>query len=420
MSIAQDTTGYMWFATQDGLNKYDGRTFTYFEEFFEDITREDFSRLGKVHVADNGDLFIITAEGLLKSYNRNSGQFINTNFAHKPSTILKDLKGDLWIGTFGNGLYKFRKGTVDTIQVFSGNNTTSTIYDLSEQGKQIFIAASDAVYIYNTDSEQYRKLEHSEFKGVNFSSVVSNEDILYAGTYGHGLYISENSETLKQFEGFDNQNLLPTNLNVQDLLIDRQGILWIATYGQGAFRIDFKNREVLQFMTRSMDPRSIHYNDILCIYEDHSGILWFGSDGGGLSYYDENLSKFSDLTNFQTPQNVNVDVARSIAIDREKRLWIGTSGKGLTVYNEKSKKYDTYTTSSEKPNRLFSNRVMSLLSDQNDMWVGLQDGGLAIIDKNGVRSFYPNSNPPLPAETVWCLFKSDDDSHWLGTGGNGL
>src|SRR5690606_28687130 len=68
VSIAQDTTGYMWFATQDGLNKYNGNTFLYYDVRFEDVTRPTFSKLGKIYVAKNGDIWVISIGGKLQKY----------------------------------------------------------------------------------------------------------------------------------------------------------------------------------------------------------------------------------------------------------------------------------------------------------------------------------------------------------------
>ena len=75
VSIAQDSTGYLWFATQDGLNKYDGRNFIIYNKQFEDVTRPTFSKLGKVSVDSKGEIWIITNSGKLERYNQTTKQF---------------------------------------------------------------------------------------------------------------------------------------------------------------------------------------------------------------------------------------------------------------------------------------------------------------------------------------------------------
>ena len=103
------------------------------------------------------------------------------------------------------------------------------------------------------------------------------------------------------------------------------------------FKIDFKNNKIKNFTVQKNNPKAIHYNDILSIYEDQSGVLWFGTDGAGASYYDEYLDKFNYYTHNLTPKNINIDVVRSIVTDDEGMVWIGTSGKGLTRFNPKIK-----------------------------------------------------------------------------------
>lgn len=108
---------------------------------------------------------------------------------------------------------------------------------------------------------------------------------------------------------------LPNNLIIQDLLVDKRNRLWIATYGQGAFLVDFKNQYIQNFKENENDPYALHYNDVISLYEDNTGTIWLGTDGAGLSYYDEFLIKFNVLTNDQVPQNVHVDVIRAITVD---------------------------------------------------------------------------------------------------------
>ena len=90
VSIAQDSTGYLWFATQDGLNKYDGRKFTYYNKQFEDITKPTNSRLGKIYVDRKGDIWIITISGTLEKYNPVDDSFKTIENIKNVSTTFQD------------------------------------------------------------------------------------------------------------------------------------------------------------------------------------------------------------------------------------------------------------------------------------------------------------------------------------------
>ncbi len=422
VSIAQDSTGYLWFATQDGLNKYDGRTFTYYSKFYEDITRENYSKLGKIYCSATGSIYSISINDGLEQYSTITNKFKPIPKFSNPSTIL-DTHDQLWVATFGNGAYVVNRANNDTIQVLRGADTNKFGYHISTFKNDITIASDGGIYLINRSTLAYEKLSANTSYKISFSSMATGtENTLWAGTFGNGLYFkNDENKTLKKFEGFDLKNTIPTNLNIQTLLFDSKNRLWIGTYGDGAYRLDLDNKVVEHFTVQQYNPQALHYNDVLCLYEDYTGVIWLGTDGGGLSYYDENLSKFNQLTNFQTPTDVNVDVTRAIAQDSKNTLWIGTSGKGLTSYNTKKNIFKSYKLDPNRPNGIPSNRIMSLLTIDHTVWIGFQNNGLSILDKAGrFKNFNSNSSPALPAETIWCMLQDSNKRVWLGTREAGL
>lgn len=420
VSIAQDSIGYLWFATQDGLNKYDGNRFEYFPKLFEDITRENFSRLGKVYVAPNGWLYIITIGGQLELFDSEENTFIPMRWNRQVNTVYTDQQHTMWLGTIDSGLYQVAKESKDTLAILKGADVGATIYNISEHENEIVATGSGGVFLINRNTLDYERISLKNGAETNFSSVARlKSDTLAIGSFGQGLYLLNSKEKeLIQFHGFDAKNPLPTDLNIQALLRDSRNRLWIGTYGNGAFRIDFSKEEILNFTAHTLDQRSISYNDIISLAEDYTGVVWLGTDGGGLSYYDEHISKFNELTNFQVPSFANVDVARAIIVDDAGMVWIGTSGKGLTQYNPNKNKFNAYKTDGTPS--LASDRVMSLLSKEASVWIGFQDAGLALLENNVITHFTENTVPQLPAQTVWCIYKDRKERVWLGTRENGL
>lgn len=418
VSVAQDTTGYLWFATQDGLNRYDGTQFVTFPKFFEDITRGTYSKLGKVYVTPSGRLFIITIEGKLEEFDADVNTFKSVPFSDTPSVFYEGPSGDVWIGTYGKGLYRASVNSSDTLQVLKNGDRIRDVYHITSHNDSLAIAASGGLFLMDPVTGNYESL--STNPAINFSSATSGDSgTLWAGTYGNGLWLWSRDVGLRQFTGFGGKVEISGNLNIQSILWTTKGELWLGTYGNGAYRVDFATETISNFVSDVYDPQSINYNDVLCLFEDHAGVVWLGTDGGGLNYYDENLSKFNQMTNAQVPLFAKVDVPRAITVDNKGRLWIGTSGKGLTQYSPDIGKFGMFTTSTPKDSPLPSDRVMSLLGRGDQMWVGFQDGGLAVIDQ-GVRIFDDSSNPKLPAQTVWCILKGENESAWLGTRSNGL
>src|SRR5690606_15088056 len=134
----------------------------------------------------------------------------------------------------------------------------------------------------------------------------------------------------------------------------------------------FEKKSIQHFTENKNNPYALHYNDVLSLFEDNTGTVWFGTDGVGLSYYDEYLVKFNVITNDQVPKNVNVDVIRAITKDAEGNVWVGTSGKGLTRLNTENQSFYTYTAQNSQ---LLGNRVMSLWAEENAIWIGHQTHG---------------------------------------------
>ena len=291
----------------------------------------------------------------------------------------------------------------------------------------MFLTTNKKIIVLNKNKKKEVILPKNLFGqtiDANFSDIVFDQKgRQWYGTYGDGLYLrAENDTIFQRISQLTFNDPLPLDLNILDLHRDKKNRLWIATYGRGLYLVNFEKRSITNFTVEKHNPRALHYKDVLCIYEDYSGTLWFGTDGGGISYYDEYLEKFNSLTNYQTPENISIDVVRAITLDREKNIWIGTSGKGLTQYEPFTNSWRTFRNNVDDLNRLSSNRIMSLLEDENqNLWIGTQGGGLNIYTKDADFLHYnKDSKIPLSAQTIWCIYKDNQGRKWLGTRGQGL
>lgn len=408
VSVSQDSIGYMWFATQDGLNKYDGKNFTFYNKQFDDITKPNFSKLGKTYTDRTGELWIIRSPGVLEKFNTNEQTFQSIKKIQSPSCIFQDSKLDYFIGTYGEGLFKINNRTKDTIRLFKDTVWDQNIFEFLEDGSKLYVATSAVVF--QIENDQISTIKTEGFT-ANFSSLaISDKKTVWLGTFGSGLYYK--SQDARDFLKFKHPKL-PKTLNIQDLLVDKSNKLWIATYGDGVYLYDPKSNTVQHFFVNSKNPYGIQYDDVLCLFEDYTGTIWLGTDGGGLSYYDEHLTKFNVITNKQTPSNISVDLSRAISVDSENTIWIGTSGKGLSAVNLEKDFYKTYTTQNSN---LSSDRIMSLLFHTNEIWIGHQGEGLQIINTKGEITSFPETSKM----TIWKIYKDSSSKIWLCTRDNGL
>ena len=410
VSIAQDSTGFMWFATQDGLNKYDGKDFTHYDRQFEDITRSSFSKLGKIYVDRDGKLWIIPNTGILEKYDIANDTFSQALDIQKASVLYQNNNKDYYLGTYGNGLYKINPEHQDTIQLLKPNHLSISSYDIIEWQGAIIVSTSEGLLQLKNDA--YTFIEKSRFKNIAFSALSNDKmNTLYAGSFGNGLFIkSSNDSTFSKFTGFGN-NSFPEKLNIQDLLVDKQQRLWVATYGNGTYLINFEQKLIQHFTANKSDPYALHYNDVLCLFEDFTETIWLGTDGAGLSFYDMHLVKFNVLTNNQTPPNIHVDVVRAITVD-DNSIWLGTSGKGLTKITLSQKEYRTF---SENNSNLAGDRIMSLFKDKERLWIGHQNKGLQVLSNNKITTCRETEDL-----TIWKIYNHNDNQLWLCTRNQGL
>lgn len=421
ISVIQDSIGYLWIATQNGLNKYDGKKFTNYAFDFVDITRPNFSHLGKVYLDRQGGIFIIPLDRKLYKYNSIADVFDLVPNTTDISCIFQDYENNYWIGTYSKGVYLFDETLTKKETVVTIDQLPNTIYNISQLNDEyILISGERKLVEINTRDKSFNLLSPESIFGTkivqNFSISISDKSQKqWIGTFGDGLYFKEaNSNILHRFSDTEFTDPLPNTLNILDLHIDQSGRLWIATYGNGLYMIDHQTKKISHFTTEKYNPKAVHYNDILCIYEDYTGTIWFGTDGAGLSYYDKNLEKFSSFTNLQTPEDINIDVVRAITVDNKQNVWLGTSGKGLTQYETSTNSWRTFTALDSK---LPSNRIMSLFyDDEDDLWIGTQGEGLLIYNDNTGFIDYPE----LEIKTIWNIFKDSKDQIWLSTQNEGL
>lgn len=425
ISIAQDSLGYLWLATQDGLNRYNGRSIQQYSFQFTDITRPTYSRLGKIYVDREGAVFIIPSDHKVYKYDIVKNNFFVVEGITDVSTIWQDDSKNYWVGTLNGKIYSLDqqlsiipshlnillKGQIK--KIISGPNESQ------------FIISEESLVQLNNTTKVYKEIYLETLLGETMPSNLSTASldenaVLWIGYYGDGLfYYDEPTKSIRRLENTSFEGYLPKDLMILDLFFDNDKRLWITTYGDGLYLIDFTVNKIIHFSEQKQNPRALHYNDILCAYQDGSGTLWFGTDGAGASFYDTDLEKFNSFTNYQTPANINIDVVRAIMLDNDDNVWIGTSGKGLTKYEPNTNSWITYTIFNSD---ISSNRVMSLHQDvDQELWIGTQDGGLSILDKKENFKVYDKASEiPLISATIWDIFEDKESNVWLGTRDKGL
>ncbi len=205
--ITQDKTGYLWFATQDGLNKYNGINFEYYPILFDDITKENYSKLGKVFVSNSNEIYVISKNEILQKLNKKTNFFKKIKRFKNVSSIFQTKDSSIWIGTFENGCYKII--TKDTIQILKNENGLKNNYAITNFKNKVVIASSNSLFLVK--KSQANKITKITKPNTNFSSFAKHKDSLFVGSFGKGLFYLTNNKLLP-FNGFDQKKQVTKQL----------------------------------------------------------------------------------------------------------------------------------------------------------------------------------------------------------------
>ncbi len=401
-SILQDRRGFLWIATEGGLNRYDGYTITTYLHDPLDTNSIANSNVSAILEDRFGFLWLATWGGGLDRYDPATGRF--HHYRHNPQnpfsisddrvqTLFEDTKGNLWIGTYNGGL-------------------------------NLFNIERETFTAYKHDPADPLSLGHNRVWAIAEDSTGH----LWVGT-GDGLCNMAPSAPGK-FSTFRNVPSDPNSIShsfIRSLLVDRKGHLWVGTQ-IGLNKLDLETMRCKRYLQRKGDPSSLSHNLINSIYEDHEGIIWAGTLEGGLNRLDPVTDKFVHYTNeaYNSTSLSHNDV-RVIYGDRARNMWIGTRGGGLNKLDLKPAKFKLLTNDPANVNSLNDNRVWGIYeeekNDGNILWIATDKG----LDKYEISKdlFTHYVNDPadptsIAANFTRCIYQDSQGMIWIGTSGGGL
>ncbi|MFC4701005.1 two-component regulator propeller domain-containing protein [Glaciecola siphonariae] len=390
-AIYQDSKGYMWFGTQEGLNRYDGRKFTSFTQSFDD------------------------PNAIINSF---------------ISSITEDAQGHIWVGSRG-GVSRFNPVT-STFVNFTSDGSDTSINDSvvrkvwrDHQGT-IWVTTRKGINKYLPSVERFKPFNLTGSDGKDADIFAIAEDItggLWLASDRNGVYrFDPSNETFTHVIKEFTANGVTKKDNIRALYIDSQQQLWIGTAGLGAHVLDLtkpRAKNLNSLLTEFVPLRGLSIRDI---YQDNLGVLWFGTDQG-LHYADK--SGNTGVFNHQKEEvfSLSDTTVLSIMKDNSDVLWIGTF-KGLNKWNTATTQFDHYYVNSDKQKSLTGNNITALaqISEQS-VWIASLSG-LDILDLstgNITPLALPQKNDiPKSRNRVMSIAGTSSDTVYLGTRGAGL
>ena len=446
--IFQDSRGFLWFGTQDGLNRFDGYDFKIYKN--DPQTRGTISENFILMIGEDsaGTLWVGTRStpGILNRFDRLTETFrqvardsVDLSRARVSSSRpgFTDRAGIQWQGTDGQGLLRIdsRSGNTRTYR-HTPSDPASLISDkiycvTGDRSGNIWIGTVDGLDCLDERTGVFTHYRHDEKDPHSLSDnyvwplLVDNDGILWAGTFRGGL--NRFDPATKTFSRFTPHEFDPRSIGgdrIYSLFQDRSGIIWVGT---GEHGVDYFNPSLAGFDLCSRDPSSpdgLADNDISGMYVDHAGLVWIGTDKG-LDCWDRKKGTFRLFRHNPADPGSIGDVAQTILADRSGILWIGTVGNGLDRFDPASGKFTHFRNVPSDPASLPDNRVYALCEDQEgDLWVGTYAGGLCRFDRERgtFRTYRQNSadTGSLSANGCWALMSDRRGRIWIGTYGGGL
>lgn len=422
-AILQDSQGYLWFGTQDGLNRYDGRNFKVFKRNNGDSTTIGNNTITAIAKDRQGNLWVGTGDGAYV-YNYQSEQFrrylVTSVDGEQVTGVVRDIQvdaqGNVWMAVFNKGVFRASSdGRLIYFNLAQGENPAPVWIRriaFDKDGNVWIGTYQQGMYSLNAKDgslAQYLIQEDSatgEDNDVNDIVLLDTENLL-VGTSNRG--VQQFNLRTKTFSPLLERDAKDKPLYVRRLIQSQNGELWIGTES-GLFIYHLPSRKVENLRHISGDNFSITDNAIHSVYEDREGGMWLGTYFGGINYYIQSYSLFEKY--YPSPQEHSLQgksISEFCEVD-DGTIWIGTEDAGLHTFNPVTKRF--------AHGYLPASNIHALMHDRDKLWIGSFTEGLFILNLSTKR-FKQYKNSPIEGSlinnNVYAIHKDYTGTVWVGT-----
>jgi signal transduction histidine kinase/ligand-binding sensor domain-containing protein len=471
--ITEDAKGFMWFGTEDGLNRYDGYEFKIYRTESANPYSLSSSNIKDIFHDSKGNLWILSRDGV-NLYDKYKDCFYN--YKNKKYTALsnlnidaeymaEDYQGNYWIAGNEEGIFRISDlkkpaerfssllrengnifisihpmkdgtlllGSLDGLILF--NPSTKAFTDLrpkygsgyqvrnfhEDKKNNIWIATTNGLKIIRSDGsmKEYFNIPSNpkSMGGNNLTDVIQYREGNYLiAIDGGGIdYFDSEKEIFYHYKD-ENESQLSSN-NVTSLFVDSKGDLWAGTYLNG---INFSNSTTNLFVLIKNNPnsqRSIKKGIISRFFKDSKNNFWIATDGNGLYKKPFNSDEFIHYSPENTENIGNVFL--SIYEDKDGLVWFSTYDAGICYYDPKKGKFTKFTHNPSDPSSISSNQIRDINCYKGKIWTAGFGTGISVLDPGTGKfhhhrydKFYSNS---IPSDWIQCITVDKNDKLWLGT-----
>lgn len=417
--IFQDSEGYIWLGTNDGLNRYNGYEFKIYnyEEYQNSISHNGITDITEDKY---GNIWVNTVSGVNK-INKKTEKIsnyteINGKIKEDSTTeIIVTKDNNILVGTYeGLNIYNAKEDRFDIILEQKDGILSSCIYSIDEDiNGNIWIGTELGL---NKLSKDFKVLETYTSESEIYNIFCDDENgFVWAGSDSSGLLkIDTKTKEVKQYiNNIEDLNSLPAN-QVGAIIRDSKGNLWVGTTN-GLARYNEKNDSFDVYKNKVYDKNSLVYNDVRSIIEDREGVLWVGTYSG-ISIFDTESSIKYYNAGLDDGYLLSENMVHGIYEDDEGYLWIGSRTKGVNIIDRENN--TSKSINMENNNVIQSNSINDITGYKDFIFVATDAGVLKINKKENTIQNY-NLEDGLIGENVKDIFVCDKNYLWIGST-NGL
>jgi ligand-binding sensor domain-containing protein len=383
--ILQDHRRFLWFGTEEGLNRYDGYAFQVFKHQAQDPRSLPSNFIMSLFEDHEHRLWVATLGGL-SLFDEATDSFRTFRSPASADAVFEDRRGNIWVGS--GGLHRFDPARGEVVASYQHSDAPDSLSHnevrriMEDRSGRIWVATARGLNLFDPDTAKFTPYLHS----------------------------AEDSSLSDDF--------------VWDVAEDREGRLWVATYGGGLDRLDPVQGRFHHY--RKSEGR-IPSDKITAAFVDQAGTIWAGSDGAGLLRYDPAHDSFVSLrSSAQDSYSLSTNVVRSLHEDLQGGLWVGTYRGGVNLLQRRLRDFSFYAYDPARPDGLSeAMSVETFLEDRDgSLWIGTSEGGLNRLDRGTGRFRHYRNEPGHPqslaGDTVLALFQDSAGQVWAGMHGSGL
>lgn len=436
--VFQDSRGFMWFGTRDGLNRYDGvKTVIYKNDPAIKTSISD-NFINCIYEDADHQLWIGTAYSLNKfdpyhnTFKRYSiGKPGGNGYFDAVTGICAGDKDHIWVSTLGAGVNLFDVHTGDAKHYWrtQGGLSSDTVTCLyRDNHNNIWAGTAGGLNVYNQGGANFTPLA---LNGLNPNTGIQaiagdNHNNIWIGTtaQGAGLYNPQN----KQYKSFTHNDRDTGSISgnlILDIHTDKKGNIWIGTINQGMNLYNPVNGSFHKYLPRPEAPGSLSNLTVSAIFDDNQGNLWVGTHRGGINLYTAESDKFKLYRQGLDAASLSYNDVKAFCEDSKGNIWVGTDGGGLDLFDQKKNTFQHFKSTPGNSSSLSSNSIQAIAEDgDHNLWVGTWGGGLNLMSgtSGNFTAFRANASDPnaISSDFLQRMFLDSKGNFWVATYGGGL